>query len=313
MIGTGASAIQFVPSIVDRVRSMTVFQRSAPYVMPKPDVEYPPRHHRLIERRPRLLDLERGAVFRLTELFNRALGGASWTSAPFLRAVRAAALLHLRRQVKDPALRARLRPDYVLGCKRLLFSNDWYPALDRDHVELVTDAVVGVEPGGVRTTDGTLHETDVIIWGTGFAATSFLGSIEVTGRDDADLGALWSAGAHAHLGITVPGFPNLFCVYGPNTNLGGSSIIAMLEAQADWIAQVVRRIADGPAAAYEVRPSVFEAYDREMQSRLGDSVWSACDNFYRDGARITTNWPGPVAEYQARLREVDWAELEPVL
>jgi cation diffusion facilitator CzcD-associated flavoprotein CzcO len=310
VVGTGASAIQLVPGIVDQVGSMTVFQRSAPYVLPKPDVEYPSRHHRLVGRHPRLLRTERGTVFRLTEVLNRALEGESWTARPVLKGLEAAWRLHLRRQVRDPSLRARLRPDHPIGCKRILFSNDWYPALDREHVDVVTEAVTAVEPGGVRAADGTLHEADVLIWGTGFAATDFLGSIEVTGRDGADLREIWAGGAHAHLGITVPGFPNLFCVYGPNTNLGGSSIIGMLEAQAGWIAQVVRRIADGAARAYEVRPDVARAYDREMQSRLGDSVWSACDNWYTDGGRITTNWPGLVAEYQSRLREVDWSELQ---
>jgi cation diffusion facilitator CzcD-associated flavoprotein CzcO len=183
--------------------------------------------------------------------------------------------------------------------------------LDRDHVDVVTHAVVSVEPRGVRTDDGALHEGDVLIWGTGFTATDFLGGVEVTGRDGAQLAEVWADGAHAHLGIAVPGFPNLFTVYGPNTNLGGSSIIGMLEAQAGWIAQVVRRIADGPARAFEVRPEVFSAYDREMQARLRDSIWSQCDNWYTDGARITTNWPGRVTEYQARLRKVDWSELQP--
>lgn len=311
VVGTGASAIQFVPGIVDRVGSMTVFQRSAPYVVPKPDLEYPARHHRLVGRHPRLLQSERRSVFRFTEVLNRALEGESWTAKPVLKGLEAAWRVHLRRQVRDRVLRERLRPGYPIGCKRILFSNDWYPALAREHVDVVTEAVSAVEPGGVRAADGTLHEADVLIWGTGFAATDFLGSIEVTGRGGADLGELWAEGAHAHLGITVPGFPNLFCVYGPNTNLGGSSIIGMLEAQAGWIAQVVRRIADGAAPAYEVRPDAFRAYDREMQARLGDSVWSACDNWYTDGGRITTNWPGLVAEYQTRLREVDWSELHP--
>ena len=307
VVGTGASAIQFVPGIVDRVGSLVVFQRHAPYVMPKPDVEYPGRHHRLIRRFPRLMGVERRAVFRLTEFFNRSLENRTVA----LRGIRRIALGHLRRQVKDPVLRSKLVPDYELGCKRLLFSNDWYPALDREHVEVVTAAVTAVEPGGVRAADGTLHEADVLIWGTGFAATDFLGGIEVTGRGGADLGERWADGAHAYLGLSVPDFPNLFCMFGPNTNLGGSSIIAMLEAQADWIAQVVRKVADGDHAAYEVRREVSDAYDREMQRRLGDSIWSGCDSWYKDGGRITTNWPGTVAEYQSRLREVDWNRLRP--
>jgi cation diffusion facilitator CzcD-associated flavoprotein CzcO len=249
VVGTGASAIQFVPAIVDRVASLTVFQRSAPYVVPKPDTEYRPFHHRLLDRHPVVMRGERGATFHLTELLNRALGGDSAIAAPFMATMRRVWKAQLRLQVKDAALRARLEPDYPIGCKRILFSNDWYPALARDHVEVVTDAVTAVEPGGVVSADGHRHEADVLIWGTGFAATDFLRTIRVTGRDGVELHDVWKDGASAYLGIGVPGFPNLFCVYGPNTNLGGSSIIGMMEAQAGWIAQVVRRVAEGDRRA----------------------------------------------------------------
>ncbi len=311
VVGTGASAIQFVPAIVDRVASLTVFQRSAPYVVPKPDTEYRPVHHRLFERYPATMRGERGATFRLTELLNRALAGDSAISRPVLATMRLAWQAQLRAQVKDPALRGRLEPDYPIGCKRILFSNDWYPAVARDHVEVVTEAVAAIEPTSVVTAGGTRHEVDVLIWGTGFSATDFLKTIRVTGRGGVELHDVWRTGATAYLGIGVPGFPNLFCVYGPNTNLGGSSIIGMMEAQAGWIAQVVRRIADSGTRAFEVRRDVAEAYDREMQDRLGDSVWAGCDNWYQDGGKITTNWPGLVGEYRDRLAHVRWGDLVP--
>jgi cation diffusion facilitator CzcD-associated flavoprotein CzcO len=309
VVGTGASAIQFVPGIVDRVASMTVFQRSAPYVVPKPDQPYDARHHRAFERWPRLLTAERAVTFKLTELLNAALGGQVVWSKALLRTIGAAWRLHLRRQVKDPALRAKLVPDYEIGCKRILFSNDWYPAVARDHVDVVTERVAGIEPDGVRDAAGVLHEADVIIWGTGFAATAFLADVAVTGVDGADLHEAWSDGARAHLGLAVPGFPNFFAIYGPNTNLGGSSIINMMEAQAAYVAQVARRLADSGARRVEVRPEVYDAYDREMQSRLATTSWTGCDSWYVDGSRITTNWPGKVAEYQQRTAEVDWSEL----
>jgi cation diffusion facilitator CzcD-associated flavoprotein CzcO len=312
VIGTGASAVQLVPGIVDEVGAMTVFQRSAPYVVLRPDRLYSRAHHRVFHRFPKVLGFERRATYELTELFNRALEGTSRLTRPLMAAIHGVWRLHLRRQVRDPELRRRLVPDYPLGCKRLLFSNDWYPALDRDHVEVVSDRVTAVEPTGVRTADGRLHEVDVLIWGTGFAATDYLGTIDVRGADGVSLREVWADGARAHLGLAVPGFPNLFCVYGPNTNLGGSSIIQMLEAQAGWIAQVARRIADGQARSLVVRREVWTAYDDEMQSRLGSGIWSRCDSWYRDGARITTNWPGQVAEYQRRLATVDWGELEEV-
>jgi len=200
-------------------------------------------------------------------------------------------------------------PDYPIGCKRILFSNDWYPALARDHVEVVTEAVTEITATGVTAADGTHREADVIVWGTGFAATDFLRTIRVRGRDGVDLHEVWRDGATAYLGVAVPGFPNFFCVYGPNTNLGGSSIIGMMEAQAGWIAQVARALAEGDHRSYEVRPEVAAAYDREMQGRLGSSVWAQCDNWYRDGGRITTNWPGLVSEYKERLGRVEWQDL----
>ncbi|MCY7396408.1 MAG: NAD(P)/FAD-dependent oxidoreductase [Nocardioides sp.] len=312
VIGTGASAIQFVPGIVDTVGELTLFQRSAPYVVPKPDTAYSPHHHALFRRFPALLRLERRGIFALTELLNATLTGQSRITGPMTALLRAAWRLQLQRQVRDRSLRTDLIPDHPIGCKRMLFSNDWYPALARAHVHVVTQAVTGVEPTGVRTGDGVLHEADVLIWGTGFAATRFLVPMRVTGVGGADLHERWSDGARAHLGVSVPGFPSFFVVYGPNTNLGGSSIIAMLEAQAGYVAQVARRLADSGARALVVRAGVAEAFDREMQQRLSTSAWAGCTSWYRDGARITTNWPGLVTEYQQRLAAVDWDELEEV-
>ena len=203
-------------------------------------------------------------------------------------------------------------PDYPLGCKRLLFSNDWYPTLAQPHVDVVTDGVTGVEPTGIRTADGTLHELDVVILGTGFAATEFLAPMEITGRGGRRLAEAWEGGARAHLGITVPDFPGFYVLYGPNTNLGGSSIIGMLEAQAGY---VVRAVLESVArrAPLVVRADRAAAYDEEMQRRLDSSVWSSCTSWYREpGGRITTNWPGTVAEYQQRTAAFDPADFETV-
>ncbi len=312
VIGTGASAVQFVPGIVEDAGAITVFQRSAPYVVPKPDRAFGARHHRLLRRAPWLMRAERRAWFWLTERFNAALSGDSAISRPLLGALRLAWRAHLRHQVGDAALRRRLVPDYALGCKRLLFSNDWYRALDRPHVDVVTEQVSGLEADGVRTADGRLHAADVLVWGTGFAATDFLGGIEVTGPGGARLRDAWADGARAHLGLSVAGFPNLFCIYGPNTNLGGSSIINMLEAQAEYVAEVAARVHAGGARLVGVRAATYDAYDREMQERLSRSAFAGCDSWYVDGGRITTNWPGLVAEYRRRLARVDWDELEEV-
>ncbi len=296
VIGTGASAIQFVPAIAGEVASLTVFQRSAPYVVPKPDGAYSTRQQRRFARLPHLHHLTRRGVFHLSEQLNKTLD----SDGRLTEVLRKAWQLNLRRHVKDPALRAKLVPDYPVGCKRLLFSNDWYPTLAQPHVDVVTDAVADVEPGGVRTADSTLHELDVVILGTGFAATEFLAPMEITGRGGRSLTEAWDGGARAHLGITVPDFPGFFVLYGPNTNLGGSSIIGMLEAQAGYVVQAVLETASRRAPLV-VRADRAAAYDAEMQRRLDRSVWSSCTSWYREpGGRITTNWPGTVAEYQRR-------------
>lgn len=305
VLGTGASAIQFVPGIQPEAGHVTVFQRSAPYVAPKPDREYTSVHTKVFSRFPRTQAFGRELTWVVTEQFNKAL----IKGTPLKKMVELGWRAQLRAQVRDPELRAKLVPDYPFGCKRVLFSNDWYPALAQPNVDLVTEPVIEVLPEGVRSADGRVHQADVIIYGTGFAATEFLAPIQVTGLDGADLHARWKEGAHAYLGMCVPDFPNLFVVYGPNTNLGGSSIINMLEAASGAITKLLRHTESQGARSVVVRPEVERRYDEEIQDRLRDSVWASCHNWYhQDGGRISTNWPGLVVEYQRRCRELDVAD-----
>ncbi|MFL6061914.1 MAG: flavin-containing monooxygenase [Marmoricola sp.] len=300
VLGTGASAIQFVPSIQPVAGHVTVFQRSAPYVVPKMDRAYTRTHHRAFTRYPRTQAFGRQLTWTMSEQLNKSLVGTN----PMKKILEAAWRVHLRAQVRDPALRAKLKPDYPIGCKRLLFSNDWYPALASPNVEVVTQEVVEVLPHGVRTADGREHAADVIIYGTGFAATEFLAPMRITGAGGLELEKAWADGARAYYGICLPGFPNLGIVYGPNTNLGGSSIINMMESQSAYIRQMVQVAAQ--TGHVEVRPSTEERYDAEIQQRLAASVWGGCSSWYRDEAgRVTTNWPGTVVEYKARTAVLD--------
>ncbi|HEX3591478.1 MAG TPA: NAD(P)/FAD-dependent oxidoreductase [Pseudonocardiaceae bacterium] len=309
VIGTGASAIQFVPRIQPVVGQLTIFQRSAPYIVPKPDRGYLPLHHRLFRTLPSTQTAGRLGTWVTGELLTFAL-----TSAPSLRRlVRSVFRLHLHRQVSNPALRSRLVPDYQIGCKRLLFSNDYLPALDQPNVDVVTEPIDRITPSGVRTSDGHEHPADVIVYGTGFRATEFLMPMRVQGLAGRDLADEWADGAKAHLGITVPGFPNMFLVYGPNTNLGGNSIIYMIEAQCRYIVQAVRRIAALRQSCWDIRPEVARRFDAEMTRRLGDTVWSGCSSWYREpGGRVSTNWPGLVWEYHRRTARLDPAEFREV-
>ncbi|TDV52189.1 flavin-containing monooxygenase [Actinophytocola oryzae] len=290
VIGTGASAAQFVPHVVRQAAEVTVFQRSAPYVLPKPDVEYRRWQHHMFP-------LERALFWGVGEVAALGIQG----NRPVAKAVAALARHHLRRQVADPRLRRALTPDYPIGCKRVLFANDYYPALTQAHVRLSTDGIATLTPKGVRTRAGTEHEADVLIYGTGFRTTDFLSTLTVRGRE-ADLSQTWSDGATAYLGMTVPGFPNMFLMYGPNTNLGSGSIVYMLERQARYLRQAVALLAEGKSTL-DVRPEMATAFDREMRQRLADSAWAGCRSWYRtESGRVTNNWPGMVSEYDRRTR-----------
>ncbi|HEV7648946.1 MAG TPA: NAD(P)/FAD-dependent oxidoreductase [Actinophytocola sp.] len=295
VVGTGASAVQFVPQLQPAVARLTVFQRTAPYVVPKPDVRYPAWRKGL----PLAQQAERAFFWALCEVGtlgitgNRAVTGAA----------RWIARRHLRNQVADAGLRAKLTPDYAIGCKRVLFSDDYLPALQRPNVRLETAAITEITPAGVRTADGTTHEADVIVYGTGFTATDFLAPMKIRGRAT-DLGEAWADGARAYLGMTVPGFPNMFLMYGPNTNLGCGSIVYMLERQARYIRQAVEHVA-AHGSGLDVRPDVAARFDDEMRARLADTAWTRCRSWYRTGTGpVTTNWPGLVSEYHRRTKRL---------
>ncbi|MGZ6793758.1 MAG: flavin-containing monooxygenase [Mycobacteriales bacterium] len=300
VVGTGASAIQFVPEVAKRAAHVTVLQRSAPYVIPKPDRPYGPRAQRVLAEHPAVLKADRLRAFVGNEA--RSLG---FNTAPKLLAGHQALFARLlRKQVADPELRAKLMPDYPIGCKRILISNDWYPALGLPHVDLVTSPVARVLPTGVQTEDGAVHEADVVIYGTGFAATELLLPMQVVGRGGRTMSEAWRDGAEAYLGTAVSGFPNLFLLYGPNTNLGHNSIILMLESQFAWVRQAVRRIR--PGGSLEVREDVQRAFNSWLQTRLKHTVFAGgCTSWYltADG-RNTQNWPGTTVAFRLRTRRL---------
>ena len=311
VLGTGASAIQFVPAIAPKVAQMTIFQRSAPWVIPKLDRLYPDRTRRLHGRRPGLQRLWRRGWWlwleSLVPLFTRRPPRlARAVSAPYR------GLAHLARAIQlrgDRRMMAATQPGDDMGCKRVLVTSDWYPTLRRPNVDLVTERVSEVTSGGVVTADGTEHAADAIIFGTGFTATEFLAPMEVEGREGLRLAEAWKDGAEAYFGLAVPGFPNLFLLYGPNTNHGTGSAIEMLEAQAAYVAEGVRLLATSAAERLEVRRDVHDAFQRELRERLAETVWAGCASWYvnADG-RITNNWPGSQREYRRRTRRLALAD-----
>jgi cation diffusion facilitator CzcD-associated flavoprotein CzcO len=302
VVGTGASAVQFIPEIAEQVAHLTVFQRTGNWFLPRKNRQYPAIVKAVIERVPGVQAFRRRYMFQYCEGLTVAIRHPRTVG----RLAHARSAGFMRSQLKDPELRRKAWPDYTFGCKRILFSSQYLPALARPNVELVTDAIARVTPEGIVTADGTEHELDCIVWGTGFRTNDFMFPMKVAGRDGSDLRTSWAGGAHAHLGITVPGFPNMFIMYGPNTNTSGGSIIVYLEAQASYLRQALQLLRDRSAGAIEVRPEVEAASDRALQSRFAGTAWTQCDSWYRDErGRIVANWPGYMREYLEQTRRID--------
>jgi cation diffusion facilitator CzcD-associated flavoprotein CzcO len=306
VVGSGASAVQFVPEIAPLARSLTVFQRSGNWFLPRRNRPYPRAWRALVSAVPGLQAWRRKFVYNYGETLTamirhpRSLGLVG----------RARSSAFMRWQLRGHSeLRRRAWPDYAFGCKRVLFSSAYLPALARPNVTLETAAIERVVPEGVVTADGAVHAVDTIIYATGFKTTSFMFPMEVTGAGGTQLGAAWAGGASAHLGITVPGFPSMFIMYGPNTNTSGGSILVYLEAQARYLRQALQRVEESGGAAIEVRPEVARASDGAVQGRFAGTAWTACDSWYRDGeGRIVANWPGYMREYVEQTATLDPAE-----
>lgn len=301
VIGTGASAIQFVPQIAPQVAKLTLFQRSAAYVIPKPDRAYRPWELALMRRLPWLQKIDR--LLKYIQHESRAL--AFTVFPPLMQTMHLSFRRHLARGIADPALRRRLVPDYPLGCKRILISNDFYPALARPNVAVVDAGIREVTADALITEDGQRHEVDAIILGTGFAATDFLAPMSIRGLAGRDLNQAWQAGAEAYLGISVSGFPNLFILYGPNTNLGHNSILYMLESQFPYVLDGIRALR---AVRYlDLKPELQRQFNQRLQQQVRHTVWErGCTSWYKtvDG-RNTNNWPGFTFAYRQHTRRLE--------
>jgi cation diffusion facilitator CzcD-associated flavoprotein CzcO len=305
VVGTGASAVQFIPEIATEVDHLTVFQRTGNWLLPRKNRRYPAPVRAAIRHVPGVQAFRRKFMFQYCE----AITGAIRHPKTVGRLVQARSVAFMRLQLKDAELRRKVWPGYTFGCKRVLFSSSYLPALQRAKVDLVTDEIAGAAPGGIVTADGSLHEVDCIIWGTGFRTTEFMFPMEITGANGSELRESWAGGAHAHLGMSVPGFPNMFLMYGPNTNTSGGSIIFYHEAQAAYLRQALEQLRDRGAGAIEVRPEVEAASDRALQSRFAGTAWTQCDSWYRDErGRIVANWPGYMREYLLQTRRLQASE-----
>ena len=310
VIGTGASAIQFVPQIAEEVSQLDLFQRTPPWIMPKPDHEMPSWAVRLFHRVPGAQRAYRNLLYWLLEV--RAIGFNGHPSV--MKLAQQLAKANINKSVKDPELRDKLTPDYTMGCKRVLISNDYYPALTRDNVNVVTDGVAEVTEHGVIDTAGVEHEVDAIIFGTGFHVTDAFDDLDVIGENGQNLSKEWaSEGMHTHMGINVSGYPNLFFLLGPNTGLGHNSVVFMIEQQIRYVSEAIRLVETRRAEAIDVRADSQAQFNADIQRKLSKSVWTqgGCTSWYLDAQGVNrTVWPGFTWRYWMRARKLDTSEFE---
>ncbi len=305
VIGTGASAIQIVPSIAEQVSHLDVYQRTPPWVMPRRDRDYTSVEKWAFRHVPGFQKAYRTGIYWGRECFVPGFTVDPRLAAP----ARKLALQNIERGLSDPQLRAAVTPDYRIGCKRILISNDYYPALDRDDVDLVTDGISRITPNGITTADGTTREVDAIVVATGFHTTEQPIAQHIKGRDGVTLADAWRAeGMSAYKGTTISGFPNLFQIVGPNTGLGHSSMVFIIESQIAYIVSALQKMGEREIASVEPAPAAQAAWNRDVQKRMAKTVWSTggCASWYLDShGRNTTLWPRTTFTFRRLLSEFD--------
>jgi len=305
VIGTGASAIQFVPHLQKRVKQLHLFQRTPPWVLPKLDRPMKKWEKTLFNTLPFVHRLYRDFLYWRME--SAALG---FTVNPkIMKRVEGLARKYLAHVIPDPMLRKKLTPDYTIGCKRILISNDYYPALTQPNVEVVTDGIAEVREHSIVTSDGKERPIDAIVYGTGFKATDPLSEIRITGRAGLEINEAWAkaGGPEAYYGLAAPGFPNLFMLLGPNTGLGHNSIIFMIEAQVRYVMQALKLMDEKKLATFEVKSDVHDAFNAKLQQDIKQTVWnSGCKSWYiAETGKNPTVWPGFTVSYWAKTRRLE--------
>jgi cation diffusion facilitator CzcD-associated flavoprotein CzcO len=305
VVGTGASAIQFVPEIQPQVAKLHVLQRTAPWVIPHRNRPLRSWERVLYRLFPPAQLAMRAGIYWARELFvlqfrHRRIG----------RLLERIPLRHLHDQIEDPELRRKLTPDYRMGCKRILPADDWYPALAQPNVEVITGGVTEIRPNSVVAEDGTEREVDTIIFGTGFHVTDVPIADRVVGRDGRTLAEVWQGSMQAYKGTTVAGYPNLFFLVGPNTGLGHTSIVFMIESQVEYVLDALRAMRRRGAHTLEVREDAQAAYNAELDRMTGDTVWvtGGCTSYYIDrNGHNSALWPTYTWPFRRCLREFDAA------
>ncbi|HMC49478.1 MAG TPA: NAD(P)/FAD-dependent oxidoreductase [Solirubrobacterales bacterium] len=301
VVGTGCSAIQVVPAIQPQVAQLDVYQRSPGWTLPKMDFEYSARAQALFSR-PLLRRLDRASVFAFQEFAAAALTQKRW----LLPALRVVGRRQINAAISDPELRRKVTPSDEFGCKRIMLTDEWYPTLIEPNVELVAERIEAVTAAGIRDATGVERATDAIILATGFASHDFVAPMEISGRQGRKLEEEWGEIARAYLGLSVPGFPNMFLLYGPNTNGGSGSVVNTLECGIGHVLAALREMESARARRIEVKPQAAEDFDRELRAALAKTVWhSGCSNWYVDeNGNDPSNWPWIWSAYRRRTHEL---------
>lgn len=314
-IGAAASAVQYVPEVAQVAGTLEVFQRSANYILPRNQQVFTEDELAEFQSNPDSYRSLRTAIHDEREAGFTRTRRQTDAAAEGMAAARA----HLESQIEDPELRAKFTPDYDFGCKRILRADDFYPTFNRENVELVVEGIDHFTENGIVTRDGVEHEFDVIIFGTGFQSQAFQGSTEIIGRNNISLDERWGNAPEAYLGMAVDGFPNMFILYGPNTNLNHHSIVAMLEAQNKYVRQAVDHLRVHTGQVLDVHPEILRQFNDEVQEELQNSAFSSeCSSWYKnEDGKVINNWSGTVAEYHTLTAEFHPADylvsvLEPV-
>jgi len=303
VIGTGSSGVQLIPGLVREAASVKVFQRTPGWVLPRLDYRRPDWSKRLFRRVPAAQAATRRAWYLGHEVI--ALG-LVWDTV-FTSMVQRVSKAYLRAAVKDPWMRRQLTPDFRPGCKRMLMTSEYYPALQRDNCKLITWPIARLSPNGIRTADGIEHEVDCVVFATGFDICKTGTPFPIRGRGGRELAAEWSRGAKAYKSVSVSGYPNLFFTFGPNSGPGHNSALVYMEAQIDYAVQGIRLILDRGLSALDVKAGSQERYNQRMQQRLRRTTWnSGCKSWYltEDGYNATM-YPGFATQYARQLAKLD--------
>jgi cation diffusion facilitator CzcD-associated flavoprotein CzcO len=308
IIGTGSTAVQMVSALVDRVSKLTLFQRTAQWVMPQENPEYTQEEKEEFRSDPARLP---ALHTQLGEMFGLFANAVIDSDSPGIKMIEDACLANLETSVHDPELRERLRPSYRAACKRLIISPDFYESIQRPHAELVTEGIERIEPKGVRTKDGVLHELDVLVLATGFKADAFMRPMRITGRDGHTLDEIWAPRPNAYLSISIPELPNFFMLNGPNGPVGNFSLIEVAELQFTYVIQLIERLRVGECHEISASHEAMDKWEAARTEAAKKTVWvTGCRSWYLDDRGIPATWPWSFDRFREEMREPELASFE---